>query len=189
MKRATLKPVLLIAMCLFFSTLQGIAQGLKKFTDNSHKKVYRYVKGDTLMIDCDTVIVLNKLTFSIYDQYYRRGQNSVNELKSISDGYEGIIKKQDSLLAAKESYYQVLNTKMDSLVTRSKNFADKSSSDLTQLNTQLTDASTKLTDTQRLLTDAQKMLADENKRQNRKALKFGIGGAVIGAVVAFLIAH
>jgi len=177
----TLKLIIKAALLLLIST-HCMAQKTIEFNDSSNEKINRFFNGQLLLIKVDTAIVLNKLTYSKFQSYPK-------QVKSLTDQYMSIIQTKDSLNTVKEGYYQQLKTKYDSLYTASKSMANQSSNKLNNIDTSLGKSTTDLTTAQEELKKAQDLLAKEQKDRNSKALKFGLGGVVIGAVIALIIAH
>ncbi|MCF6406885.1 hypothetical protein L3C95_28560 [Chitinophaga filiformis] len=180
---------LLLAIFFCIAATQGHAQDrLKTFKDSSGTSIYSIYRGDTLLIRCDTAFILNKTTFGIYKKFYDKTRQGNSSFVGIMDSYENMIRQQDTMLRQKEFYYQQLKQQFDSLSGSSLAFMDKTSTSLQGISSSLDKATTSLVETQKLLEDSRKMLEEERKKRNSRALKFGIGGAVIGALVAALIA-
>lgn len=161
---------------------------LKIFRDSSGTNIYSIYRGDTLLIECDTAFILNKTTFGIYKKFYDKTRQGNSSFKGIMDSYENMIHQQDTMLRQKEFYYQQLRQQFDSLSGSSLAFMDKTSTSLQHISSSLDKATNSLVETQKLLEDSRRMLEEERKKRNSRAIKFGIGGAVIGALVAALIA-
>jgi len=188
MKPLTLHKLLLATFFCLAAT-QGYSQDrLKTFKDSSGISLYTIYRGDTLLIQCDTAFILNKATFHIYRNYYDKVRLKSTSFQGIMDSYESMIHQQDTMLRQKEFYYQQLKQQFDSLSGSSLAFMDRTSISLKGISASLDKATTSLVETQKLLEDSRKMLEDERRKRNSRALKFGIGGAVIGALVAALIA-
>lgn len=188
MKPLSIHHKLLLAICCCLAMQQAYSQGtLKTFKDSSGTNVYSIYRGDTLLIQCDTAFVVNKNTLSIYKKFYDKTRQNNSSFKGIMDSYEHMIHEQDTMLRVKEFYYQQLKQQMDSVTNNSLAFMDKTSLSLQGISSSLDKATTSLVETQRLLEDSRKMLEEERKKRNSRAIKFGIGGAVIGALITALI--
>lgn len=177
----TLKLTITAALFLLIST-HCMAQKTIEFNDATNEKVNRFFNGQLLLIKVDTAIVLNKLTYSKFQSYPK-------QVKSLTDQYMSIIQTKDSLNTVKEGYYQQLKSKYDSLYNASKSMADQSSSKLNNIDSSLGKSTTDLNAAQEELKKAQELLAKEQRDRNSKAVKFGLGGLVLGAVIALIIAH
>lgn len=188
MKPLSIHHKLLLVICCCLAMQHAYSQGtLKTFKDSSGTSVYSIYRGDTLLIQCDTAFLVNKNTFSIYKKFYDKTRQGNTSFKGIMDSYETMIHQQDTMLRVKEFYYQQLKQQMDSVTNNSLVFMDKTSLSLQGISSSLDKATTSLVETQRLLEDSRKMLEDERKKRNSRAIKFGIGGAVIGALITALI--
>ncbi|SFD58956.1 hypothetical protein SAMN05518672_102521 [Chitinophaga sp. CF118] len=184
------KSFLLFVAAMFSVTLQCMSQDVKKeFKDCSTINVYTALQGDTILIKCDTSFLLNKPTFNLYQKYYKKVKSGSSSVKEILDNYDNIIVMKDSMLTQKEFYYQELKLRFDSLSDNSLTFINKTSDSLHAVSTALDSATNKLVDTQNLLKDSQKLLTQERKKATWKTLKFGIGGVVVGVLVALLLSN
>jgi hypothetical protein len=187
MKPAIPMRFLLLLLLAMFAGLEVRSQSLKHFSDSLKTVVNTYYRGDSVLISCDTVYLLNKPTFRIYRQYYQRGKNTSGSFKKVIAEYEDVIVQKDSMLSAKEAYYQALKSQFDELSGKSLAFMDKTSIGLQQVSSTLEKTTNSLIETQKLLEESRQMLIDERRKQNFKALKFGIGGLIIGGVVGLLV--
>jgi flagellar biosynthesis chaperone FliJ len=188
MKPFALHPKLLLAMLFCLAGQLAHAQDLlKTFKDSSGTSVYSIYRGDTLLIQCDTAFILNKTTFNVYKKFYDKTRQGSSSFKGIMESYESMIRQQDTMLKTKEIYYQQMKQQFDSLSGSSLAFMDKTSNSLQGISSSLDKATSSLVETQKLLEDSRRMLEEERKKRNSRALKFGIGGVVIGALVAALI--
>jgi flagellar biosynthesis chaperone FliJ len=188
MKPLTLHRKLLLVLMLCLAVQQVHAQGtLKTFKDSSGTSIYSIFRGDTLFIQCDTAFILNKYTFNIYKKFYEKTRQGNSSFTGIMDSYESMIRQQDTMLKTKEIYYQQMKQQFDSLSGSSLAFMDKTSNSLQGISSSLDKATSSLVETQKLLEDSRKMLEEERKKRNARTLKFGIGGAVIGALITALI--
>lgn len=186
--RKTIITYLLIT--LFSAGYMNIASAqnkLKKIMDGNSVLVARTFYADTLLIFCDTVYVLNKPTFKVYESAYdkvRTGNTNVNNLVA---SYDNLIKKQEEIINQKEEYYQDLKSKFDSLVGKSNVFISTSTTNISQISNSLGRATENLVETQKLLTDSQKLLEEERKTSWKRTLKIGVGGFSFGVVITAII--
>ena len=188
MKPLSIQHKLLLVLFLCLAVQQGYSQDmLKTFRDSSGTSVYSIYRGDTLLIQCDTAFIVNKNTFSIYKKYYDKTRQGSSSFKGIMDSYESMIRQQDTMLRTKEFYYQQMKHQMDSLTNNSLSFMDKTSVSLQGISSSLDKATSSLVETQKLLEESRKMLEEERRKRNSRALKFGIGGVAIGALITALI--
>jgi len=190
MKYQDLIPSLILLLVMTFITVDGMSQKtLKNFDDSLSKTAYVINKGDSVSVAIDSTIIMNKMTFNLYQRYYDRGRSANTSYKGVLNYYEDIIRKQDSMLVEKESYYRQLNSKFELLTGSAKSFMDQTGTSLQSVSNALGSAQVQLTQTQVLLTEANKMLSAERRKSNLKALKFGIGGVLIGGILGAILIH
>ena len=160
---------------------------LKNVTDGNSLMVERVFYADTLLIFCDTIYVLNKPTFNIYEAAYKMSKSKKEDIKELISHYDNLILKQEEIINIKEQYYQQLKSKFDSLASTATVFVDKSSANISQISSSLGRASDNLVETQKLLNDSQKLLEEERKNNWKRTLKVGVGGFTIGITVGLVL--
>ncbi len=68
---------IIISLSLMAFTVSIYAQGLRRTFDDCYKVVnYKIYKGDTVIIGCDSLIMVNHLTFNRYSTAYDRLKNN-----------------------------------------------------------------------------------------------------------------
>lgn len=181
--------VLSLVLCTQASFSQPVA---KAFSDCSNIFLYEAYNGDTVVVHCDTIMLINRSTFLSYKKSFDRLHGGNASIKDIINNYENTIRVQANMLTRQEGYYQVLKSKLDSMSVTSLSFIDKTSTSITDISAHLGNATDKLVATQSLLQQSQQMLIAERKLQARQKLKIGIGSFGIGIGVTtllFLLAH
>jgi len=176
--------------CLFFIVIAIVAAShcfaqntITTVNDSTGLHSYSAFKGDTLLIAYDSAFIMNKFTHKLYRDNYLRVQNKDASTKSLITNYENLIQLQDSMLKAKEVYYQQLKTNFDSLVTTSTTFADRTDANVTAINTSLATVTQQLNHVNALLDDSLEKL----KKQNQQKLKVALGGFAVGVGITGLI--
>ena len=180
--------LLLVSVATLCSSSCFSQTQITEIKDSTGLRSYAVVRGDTLLIRYDSAYVLNKKTFRLYQENYRRVQNGNPSQKKLLEEYENLISLQDSMLKAKEEYYQGLKSNLDSLVTHSNRFVNKTDLNITAINQSLTNATGQLNNIKTLLDASLEKLKLENKQKLKWAFKgFGVGVGI--AAITFLIAR
>jgi hypothetical protein len=157
------------------------------FRDSTGRTAYILERNEVISIQCDTVYLLNKPTFRIYKQAYDKAHAGNTLYTHLINAYRQTIDEQNKLLNIREGYYQQLKLAFDSVTTGSLAVLERSDTRLQTATSALDKATVHLKETQQLLEDARQKLIEENRKRNAKALKFGLGGIAIGALVTGLI--
>ena len=160
---------------------------LVDINDGTTPQALKRFYADTLLIHCDTIYVLNKVTFKLYNDEYIKAKNKDEKTNRLITNYENMIQVQIDMLNTKERFYQELKSKFDSLAGNATIFIDKSSTNISQISTSLGRASDNLVETQKLLSDSQKLLEEERRNSWKRTFKIGVGGFSFGVAVTALI--
>ncbi|HEX8278797.1 MAG TPA: hypothetical protein VF540_08880 [Segetibacter sp.] len=172
----TLMAIFVASVCLSQSRWVNIK-------DSTGLRSYTTIRGDTILIGYDSAYVLNKKTFKLFQENYKRVQNGNPTLKLLFANYENVIALQDSMLKTKEGYYQQLKANFDSVITHSNTFIDKTSLNINSIDNSLSNATNQLNNIKLLLDDS----LDKLKSVNRQRIKLAVGGFVVGIGVAAVI--
>jgi hypothetical protein len=175
--------LLLVIACILFSAECFSQSQLVEMKDSTGLHSFSVVRGDTVYISYDSGYVLNKRTFKLFQDNYKRVQSGNPSLKALIQNYESVIALQDTMLKNKEAYYQGLKANFDSLVTHSNTFVDKTSSNINAIDQSLSNATNQLNTIKSLLDDSLERL----RKENRQRLKLVAGGFTIGIGVAALV--
>ena len=174
---------LLIVTGILFSSASFSQRQISEMSDSTGLRSYSVVKGDTVLIGYDSAYVLNKKTFKLFQDNYKRVQSGNPSLKSLLENYENLIALQDSMLKSKEAYYQGLKSNFDSLVSHSNNFVDKTAVNINAIDQSLSTATNQLNSIKSLLNDS----LDKLRKENRQRMKLAVGGFTVGIGVAALV--
>jgi mevalonate kinase len=178
-------PILLSVLILH--SLLSFSQNITEFNDCKGMDAYTVMYGDTIVMKCDTSFLLNKNVFYRFKNVYDKKILGSREFTSIINSYKDVVANKDSALESKEMYYQAILHQLNSMSDSSKKIITTVNTQLISITSDLNTSKTKLTETQQLLDESTKILATERKKANGKLLKFGLGGMIIGALVAVLI--
>lgn len=168
----------------FFAALPCFAQGqtieLKDSTGFRYEVLFT---GDTVFIRFDSAFVMNKATLKLYQGAYEKVKRGDPNVRKLLENYESLVSVQDSMLKAKEEYYQQLKLSFDQLATGSRNFLDKTDVNISAINQSLATATNQLNSIRGLLDSSLEKL----KQENRFRFKAAIKGFAVGVGVASLI--
>ena len=185
MKRLHFPYLTLLAGLLISSVC--FSQG-REMTDSIGLHSYLATRDDTLLIRYDSAFLLNKKTFRLYQDTYKKVQTGNLSNQKILVAYDSLVGLQDRMLKAKEADYQGLKKNLDSLVTASNTFVNRTDVNVTAINQSLTKAEGNLTNIKALLDDSLEKLKQENRQRLKIAVKGFVVGLGVGSLV-FLIAR
>lgn len=173
-------PILLIIACFFVANLSG--QNKKKtFADCGSTRNAEVYKGDTVIILCDSLIILTKKKFKLYQSNNR----TYTEIVSTYDGYVDILEKRSVQQTREYNQLKLLN---DSLVRMSGLYTDSIDWKVGDLKSGI---SRSLHDLQTIRTDVSSLKTDVQKSGRLGKLKskflWGGGGVIIGIIAGILL--
>lgn len=182
-------PRTLLCVTVLLSALAATAQNpAKTYSDSTGNRVYTLKRNDHAVILYDTAYLLNKPTFALYRKYYESWITDRNSTRDLVFSFTSIIQKKDSLLDIRQNSYQQLKAEFDSLANKNLTFLNETDIKLKNASEHLTKATANLDSTKKLLQETQEQLKKEARKRNANALKFGLGGIVLGLVTGLLIA-
>ena len=159
--------VITIVICTICS-IESISQTSNFCDDTTQFHFKKFVKGQTITVKCDTVVLLNINTFNFFRGLI--GNDKINtEIISVSDLK---IKQNDSLFNAVKIQALSLININQKLVISTIPRLDSSVSQLTSAKNDINQAKKNLD-----------IAIEIIKKENNKKWKWGAGGALVGAIL------
>lgn len=180
---------LLLPALALAPALHAQSQGkLKLFENCAVKSGFRLTTGDTILVNCDSAILMNNLTFQMYETAYQAYRKQNPRTAEILQSYEALVIRQDSTILENRRDYNALKLKFDTLFNTSLSQLNQTSQDIGVVKQDLSNVNNTLNNTQVLITDAIDKVNTARRRSFLDKLYWGAGGLGIGvAVTAILI--
>ncbi len=144
-------------------------------------------RGDTLVIACDSVYLLNKKTFSIYQLGYEKWKGRDINIKQAFNNYESLVELQSKRIEQQDNEYNNLKIQFDSMAMASGKFIDKTGNKLSELTETLNEVNTNLNTAINQINESQAILKTEKKKKVKNAITWGAGGFTVGLLTCLLI--
>ena len=141
-----------------------------------------FFRGDTVILSCDTMYLLNPARFRLYRE--------LHEAIKLDEGQtckDLILTYEQSLADQEKSYAALLeNAQKSDELTRQT--LDCTQQELTEINAKMHLVSEQLAESQMELKTAEEKIKKGQKKSNRQKLFFGAGSAVVGLMIgAFIV--
>src|SRR3954468_17515261 len=157
-------------LCISF--ISSNAQESKFNCDAGNYSVLRKYRGETFKVECDTIYLVNKSTFTLMFNAYNdfRNQNLLlNQYTmlndSISNMYDAQLDTQKLYFDSLNAYFNKLNTSVDQLVNKSTVNIDSITGNLNTIESQVRA-------TKENISNAQKEIVEAKKQIRRTKLKW-----------------
>ena len=147
-----------------------------------------FFDGDVVSVRCDTVYVLNKLTFKLYNGAYTDVRKKGASISGLTSAYGEIVDLQGNRIQELESSMALLRKEFGLISSQANTTLAESTTRLTLALTSLDGLNKDLIETKRLLGDAKGILETEKNWLNMEKLLWGVGGVAVGIVVGTFIA-
>ena len=160
---------------------------IQTFDDCSSVQTVLLLSGDTFLVKCDTVYLLNKLTFRQYDGAYRDIHKRGSSISNLMNAYDEIIGLQQNRLQEQAKSYDELRSNFSSLAGDTQTKIAESSTRLNSAVASLDNLNHDLIETKRLLGEAKEIVNTEKNWLNVEKLLWGAGGLVVGVVLGSVL--
>jgi hypothetical protein len=168
--------------------LNAQSQGkLKVFDQCAIKSGFRLTMGDTILVSCDSAMLMNSLTFQMYETAYQAYRKQNPRTAEIIKSYEALVIRQDSTILENQRDYNALKLKFDTLFNSSLSQINQTSKDIGTVKQDLGSVNNTLNNTQVLITDAIDKVNTARKKSFLDKLYWGIGGLGIGVAVTAIL--
>ncbi|WP_298741592.1 hypothetical protein [uncultured Chitinophaga sp.] len=168
--------------------LRAQSQGrLKTFEQCAVKSGFRLTMGDTILVNCDSAMLMNSLTFQMYETAYQAYRKQNPRTAEIIKLYEALVIRQDSTILENQRDYNALKLKFDTLFNASLSQINQTSKDVGAVKQDLSNVNTTLNNTQVLITDAIDKVNTARRKSFLDKLYWGVGGLGIGVAVTAIL--
>lgn len=163
--------------------------GPREFDDCDRLQSVMFTDNDMILVRCDTVFVLNKLTFKRFDGAYRDLRRKGTGASALIKAYDEIVTLQTGRIEQQARQYDELHARFASLSNEAETRHEDSSVRLSAALASMQRVTTDLTQTKSLLGEAKDIIEAEQRGFHLEKLLWGIGGIAAGMVVGILIAR
>ena len=177
------------ALLLLLVTTCWGQQVIQTFDDCASLQTVLLLSGDTYLVKCYTVYLLNKLTFRQYDGAYRDIRKRGASVSNLLNAYDEIIGVQQTRLQEQARIYNELRSNFSSLAGDTQAKIVESSVRLTSAVASLDNLNNDLVETKKLLGEAKEIVNTERNRLNLEKVLWGAGGIVVGVVLGVVLAR
>lgn len=180
-------------MIFFLACTNAFSQGrFKHFNDKDNIKTYVVRSSDTIVVDQDSVMVMNRKTYILYESLRRNNAT----YKSLSIAYDSLLKAKETLyqnqISKQDSEYNRLRGILDSVAIHSINVSNSTSNSLSEIRDSLTASAQILNQAKANLIKTQKDLKKEKVQKILGRFYWGLGGlgiGIAGTALALLLLH
>jgi len=145
--------------------------------------------NDLIRIHCDTVYVLNKLTFRRYDAAYRDLRKKGASISNLMNAYDELIAVQQRRIQEQDRRYSELRLNFKELSEGTQSRLEASTTKLGSAVGSMEQLNKNLTETNNLLGEAKDILKSEQRSLFINNLLWGVGGVAVGLVAGLLISR
>jgi hypothetical protein len=161
----------------------------KVFSDAETIQSVLFRAGDLVDIQCDSVYVLNKITFRRYDSAYRDLRRKGSSIASLMTAYDDIIALQENQIKEQNRNYEELRTHFLTLTGETQTKISDSSTRLDSALQSMENLNRDLVETKRLIGEAKEIIEAERRGLNLEKLLWGFGGVAVGIVVGVIVSN
>ena len=154
--------------------------------------VLRFYKGDTVLITCDTVFLVNTSTYRLYADVFRNFNSKNSDVRKLAALFDQSKELYENRIHQQTAEYEALKKQFDDLVHQSQALVHQTSDKLIAVDNTLNRIDRNISNAQTNIDEAKKLIREEMRLGNKQRLKWGIGGLGVGVVitaVAFAIVN
>ncbi|MBI1768399.1 MAG: hypothetical protein HY015_08330 [Bacteroidetes bacterium] len=147
----------------------------------------RYYLKDTIMVNCDTVFLLNKMTYSFYKNQLKKINAADPKLKELVTSQGELINLYEKRILDMGNQYAELRKTFDENLKKSAVFIEGSNREMTSINSSLTKAQGNIAAAQDSISSVKSILIKDMAKIKKNNLKWGIGGVVFGVLATMVL--
>jgi hypothetical protein len=146
----------------------------------------RYYLKDTIVVTCDTVFLLNKVTYSFYRNQVKKINTTDPKLKELVTSQGELIGLYEKRILDLGNQYGELRKTFDESLKKSSMFIESSTGDITNIKSTLTKAQGNIAAAQDSISTVKSILIKDMARSKKNNLKWGAGGLILGVLAALV---
>lgn len=147
----------------------------------------RYYLKDTIVVSCDTVFLLNKVTYSFYRNQLKKINTTDPKLKELVTSQGELIGLYEKRILDMGNQYAELRKTFDENLKKSSMFIENSNGEMTNLKSSLTKAQGNIVAAQDSISTVKSILIKDMARIKKNNLKWGVGGVILGALATLVL--
>lgn len=147
----------------------------------------RYYLKDTIVVNCDTVFLLNKMTYSFYKNQLKKINTADPKLKELVTNQSELISLYEKRILDMGNQYSGLQKIVNENLKKSSSLIETSSGEMTNLRNTLTKAQNNIAAAQDSISTVKKILIKDMARIKKNNLKWGVGGVIFGVLATIVI--
>ncbi len=164
------------------------AQNLSAQTFNcSGLAANRYYFKDTIVVSCDTVFLMNKVTYSFYKNQLKKINTADPKLKELVTSQGELINLYEKRILDLGNQYADLRKTFDENLKKSSMFIENSTGDMKNIKNSLTKAQGNIAAAQDSISTVKSILVKDMARIKKNNLKWGVGGVILGVLVTLVL--
>jgi hypothetical protein len=172
-------------LCIGF--ISSSAQESRFNCDPGNYSVLRKYKGETFKVECDTIYLVNKSTFTLMFNAYNDFRNQNLLLSQYTMLNDSLSNMYDAQLDTQKLYFDSLNAYFNKLDTSVNQLVKKSTTNIDSITGNLNSIESQVRATQENISNARKEIVEAKKQIRRTKLKWGAMGLGVGVVITLII--
>ena len=181
-----MKTLIGISFIIIAHALQG-QQMPGNWCDRNDYSVLRFYRGDSILVNCDTVFLVNTSTYKLYADVYKNFNAKNSDIRRLASLFDNSRLLYENRIDQQALEYQALKKEFDELMTRSQDVVLQTSNKLLSVDNSLMRIDRNVSNAQANIEEAKKLIRQEIRLGNKQRLKWGIGGLVIGVGLASVV--
>jgi hypothetical protein len=173
---------------LYIGYISSNAQESKFNCDPGNYSVLRKYEGDTFKVECDTIYLINKSTFTLMFNAYNDFRNQNLLLSQYTMVNDSISNMYEAQLDTQKLYFDSLNASFNKLNTSVDQLVQKSTANIDSIAGNLNSIESRVRASKENISNAQHEILEAKKQVKRTRLKWGAIGFGAGTVITFIIA-
>jgi len=179
-----MKKIILMSFIMAIMTMTKLtAQSF----DCSGLSATRYYRSDTIHVRCDTVYLLNKVTYSFYKDHLKKISVTDPKLKELVGVQNDMIKLYEKRISDLSIQYDEVRKTLDEDMKASTQFIKASNNDLAGIKNSLSKLQNEILTARDGVNSADGILKEEVKKARASNWKWAAGGVALGVVIGLLV--
>ena len=152
-----------------------------EWCEKNNYSAWRFYRGDTIVVSCDTVLLINLSTYRLYADAFKTFNTKNADLKRLASLFDQSRILYENRITEQDHEYRKLRTQFEELVKTSQSTFERTADKLNTVDVSLQRIDKNVESAQNNIEEARRLIRQEIRLGNWQRVKWGIGGLVIGA--------
>jgi hypothetical protein len=176
-----------VILLLIASANLAAQRAPENWCSKNEYSVMRFYQGDSILVNCDTVFLINTATYKLYADVFKNFNAKNSDVKRLVTLFDQSKALYENRIQQQGLEYQALKKEFDGLMSKSQTVVQQTTDKLSAVDNSLVRIDRNVASAQANIEEAKNLIRQEIRLGNKQRLKWGLGGLVVGVGITTIL--